>query len=59
MALAFAKFLISEEGQRLIADYKKGGETLFFPIARNFSRASELGFPTQEKEIAWYDSQNL
>ena len=59
MALAFAKFLISEEGQRLIADYKKGGEPLFFPIARNFSRASELGFPTQEKEIAWYDSQNL
>lgn len=58
MALAFAKFLISEEGQRLIADYKKGGETMFFPIARNFSRASELGFPTQEKEIAWYDSQN-
>jgi len=59
MALALAKFLISEEGQRLIADYKKGGETLFFSIARNFSRASELGFPTQEKEIAWYDSQNL
>ncbi len=57
LALAFAKFLISEEGQKLIADYKRGGETLFFPIARNISRANELGFPNQEKEIAWYDSQ--
>lgn len=57
MALAFAKFLISEEGQKLIADYKRGGETLFFPIARNFNRANELGFPNQEKEITWYDSQ--
>ena len=58
MALSFAKFLISEEGQKLIADYKRGGETLFFPIARNFNRANELGFPNQEKEITWYDSQN-
>jgi tungstate transport system substrate-binding protein len=58
MALAFAKFLISEEEQKLIADYKRGGETLFFPIARNFNRANELGFPNQEKEITWYDSQN-
>jgi tungstate transport system substrate-binding protein len=59
MALAFAKFLISEEGQRLITDYKKGGETLFFSIARDFNRANELGFPNQKQEIAWYDSQTV
>jgi len=59
MALAFAKFLVSEEGQKLIENYKKGGEILFFPIARDFSRAKELGFPDQQSEIAWYDSQNL
>lgn len=59
MALAFAKFLVSDEGQRLIAEYKKGSETLFFPIARSFNRARELGFPDQEKEITWYDSQSF
>ncbi len=58
MAVTFAKFMISEEGQKLISDYKKGGETLFFSIARDFNRASELGFPNQKQEIAWYDSQN-
>jgi len=59
MALAFAKFLISEEGQRLIAGYKKGDVTLFYPLSRDFKRANELGFPNQEKEISWYDSQIL
>lgn len=58
MAIAFAKFLVSEEGQRLIGGFKKAGETLFFPMARDFSRARELGFLNQESEIAWYDSQN-
>jgi len=56
MAVTFAKFLISHEGQDLIASYKKGGETLFVPIARNDTRAHELGFPNQEQEVAWYDS---
>jgi tungstate transport system substrate-binding protein len=57
-AVAFAKFLISEEGQRLIADFKKGGESLFFPIARDFGKATQLGFPNQAQEVAWYDAQN-
>jgi len=58
VAVAFAKFLISEEGQRLIAGFKKGGETLFFPIARDFGKAAQLGFPNQAQEVAWYDTQN-
>ncbi len=58
MAVAFAKFLVSEEGQELIAKFEKGGETLFVPVARNYTKAHELGFPNQEQEIAWYDSVN-
>ena len=58
MAVAFAKFLISTDGQMLIADFKKGGLSLFNPIARNYTAAHSLGFPDQEKELAWYDSVN-
>jgi len=58
VAVAFAKFLISEEGQRLIADFKKGDESLFFPIARDFGKAARLGFPNQAQEVAWYDTQD-
>lgn len=57
MAVAFVKFLISEEGQKLIADFKKKGETLFMPLARNFKLAHALGFLNQEQEVAWYDAQ--
>jgi tungstate transport system substrate-binding protein len=57
-ALQLAKWMISEEGQNLIASFKKEGETLFKPTARDFNKAYELGFPEQEKEIAWYDAQN-
>ncbi|MEM3674827.1 MAG: substrate-binding domain-containing protein [Candidatus Methanomethyliaceae archaeon] len=56
-AIALAKWMISEEGQSLIAGFKKEGEALFTPIARNYERAHQLGFPNQEEEIAWYDSQ--
>jgi len=56
-ALTLAKFMISEEGQTLIANFKKEGETLFTPIARDFAKANSLGFPTQEQEVAWYDAQ--
>jgi len=56
-ALTLAKFMISEEGQTLISNFKKEGETLFTPIARNFDKAHSLGFPTQEQEVQWYDAQ--
>lgn len=59
MAVAFAKFLVSEKGQKLIESFKKDGETLFFPMARDFNKAYMLGFPNQELEIAWYDSIDL
>ncbi len=56
-ALTLAKFMISEEGQNLIASFTKDGETLFTPIARNIEKGDTLGFPTQEQEVAWYDEQ--
>lgn len=57
-ALILAKWVTSEEGQNLIANFKKEGETLFHPMARDFNKANKLGFLDQEREIAWYDSQN-
>jgi len=56
-ALTFAKWMISEEGQNMIANYTKEGQTLFIPIARNVTMANSLGFPDQQQELAWYDSQ--
>ncbi len=56
-ALVLAQFMISEEGQNLIAEFAKEGETLFIPIARNLELAHRLGFPDQEDTLAWYDKQ--
>jgi len=56
-ALTLIKFMISEEGQGLIASFNKEGETLFTPIARNQELARNLGFPDQEHELTWYDTQ--
>ena len=56
-ALTFARWMISEEGQNMIANYTKEGQTLFIPIARNVTMANSLGFPDQQQELAWYDSQ--
>jgi len=57
VAMAFVKFLVSEEGQSLIRDFRKGDERLFWPMARDFQRAAQLGFPDQAKEVSWYDTQ--
>ncbi|MBS7635100.1 substrate-binding domain-containing protein [Candidatus Bathyarchaeota archaeon] len=57
-ALMLTKWMISEEGQNLIANFKKEGEPLFKPIARNIELAHMLGFPEQENELTWYDAQN-
>lgn len=56
-ALALAKWMVSEEGQNLIANFKKNDEIPFKPMARNIELANMLGFPNQEKELAWYDKQ--
>ncbi|HUK50029.1 MAG TPA: substrate-binding domain-containing protein [Terriglobales bacterium] len=58
MALTFAKFLISPQGQDLIGNYTVEGKPTFIPIARNITAANALGFPDQAKELAWYDSVN-
>ncbi len=59
MAVAFVKFLTSNEGQRLIGGFKRDGEALFIPIARNFNWANMLGFPKQEEAVAWYEAQSV
>lgn len=59
VAVALVKFMISEQGQRLIESFKKENETLLFPIARDFQLAHRLGFPNQEYEVDWYDSQEI
>jgi tungstate transport system substrate-binding protein len=33
-AMKFIKWLTSEEGQRIIAEFKKNGEVLFYPDAQ-------------------------
>jgi tungstate transport system substrate-binding protein len=58
MALTFAKFLISPQGQDLIGNYTVEGKATFIPIARNITAANALGFPNQAQELAWYDSVN-
>lgn len=57
-AVALVKFMISEEGQNLIASFTKEGEVLFFPMANNIELANTLGFPDQEQEVAWYNAQS-
>ncbi|MCX8171750.1 MAG: substrate-binding domain-containing protein [Candidatus Bathyarchaeota archaeon] len=57
-ALALAKWILSEEGQNLIANFRREGEIMFYPMAGDFNKARELGFPDQDEEIAWYDLQN-
>ena len=56
MAIAFAKFIVSEEGQGLIGEFRKGGTVLYIPMAQNITKAHMLGFPDQEQELVWYDA---
>ncbi|MBS7610220.1 substrate-binding domain-containing protein [Candidatus Bathyarchaeota archaeon] len=56
-ALILTKWLISEEGQNLIANFRKEGETLFKPIARDIELARSLGFLNQDAELSWYEAQ--
>lgn len=58
-ALALTKWILSEEGQDLIAKFEKDGVTLFTPFARDPEMARILGFPCQEEELAWYDAQSV
>ncbi|UCH38313.1 MAG: hypothetical protein JSV76_03940, partial [Candidatus Bathyarchaeota archaeon] len=57
LAIKFVQYLISTETQQIIGAFKKEGEILFKPIARNVSLAVSLGFPNQAQELDWYDAQ--
>ena len=57
LAIKFVQYLISTETQQMIGDFKKEGEVLFKPIARDVSQCINLGFPNQAQELSWYDSQ--
>ncbi len=56
-ALTLARWMISEEGQSLIAGFRRGGKAQFKPMARDIMLARALGFPRQEEELEWYDRQ--
>lgn len=56
-AKLFVAFLLSAEGQGIIEGFKKGDETLFFPIAHNVKMSYELGFPNQSDELKWYSEK--
>lgn len=54
-AITLVKWLISEEGQSLIASFKKSNQSLFIPFARDIELARKLGYFNQEEEIIWYE----
>ncbi|MCX8169924.1 MAG: substrate-binding domain-containing protein [Candidatus Methanomethyliaceae archaeon] len=56
-AVMLVKWLISDEGQSLIASFKKFNQSLFIPFARDLDLARKLGYPNQEEEIIWYEME--
>ena len=54
MASLLGKFLVSDEGQKLIGSFKKENETLFTPMAREIDVANRLGYLNQREELGWY-----
>jgi tungstate transport system substrate-binding protein len=57
LAIKLVQYLISTETQQVISAFKKEGEILFKPIARNVFLTVNLGFPNQAQELDWYDTQ--
>ena len=54
LAQDFFLFMISDEGQRLIADYKVGGQQLFTPV---FGKPETMGLPLETAEIEYWVAQ--
>lgn len=50
-ALMLTKFLVSDEAQNIIEDFRVDGEQLFKPLAQNITLSMELGFPNQAWEL--------
>jgi tungstate transport system substrate-binding protein len=55
LAQKFVHYLVSTETQQIIGNFRKEGEVLFKPIARDISLSVDLGFPNQAHELSWYD----
>ncbi|MCL4435406.1 MAG: substrate-binding domain-containing protein [Thaumarchaeota archaeon] len=54
LAEKFFLFMISDEGQGLIANYKVGGNQLFFPI---FGKPEQIGLPSEKSEVQYWAQQ--
>lgn len=51
LAEKFFMFMISDEGQNLIANFKVGGEQLFFPV---FGKPESIGLPSERNEVQYW-----
>jgi len=51
LAEKFILFMVSEEGQELIAEFEVGGEQLFFPV---FGRTESVGLPPEAQEVQYW-----
>ena len=54
LAEMFFLFMISDEGQKLIADFKVGGDQLFFPL---FGKPDTIGLPSEKSEVQYWAQQ--
>ena len=55
-AMTFVGFLVSEEGQELIKDFRKNGEILFYP---SYSICDEThNCPTTDEEVEFWEEHN-
>ena len=55
-AIAFIGFLVSEEGQQIISDFRKDGEKLFRPA---FGKCDDIhGCDTTEEEVEYWEEHN-
>jgi len=51
LAEKFFLFMVSDEGQRLIGDFRVGGEQLFHPV---FGRPEAIGLPPEKEEVQYW-----
>jgi tungstate transport system substrate-binding protein len=51
LAEKFFLFMVSDEGQRLIRDFKAGGEQLFYPV---FGKPESMGLPSESGEVQYW-----
>jgi tungstate transport system substrate-binding protein len=54
LAEKFFLFMISDEGQKLIGDFKVNGNQLFFPL---FGKPETIGLPSEKTEVQYWTQQ--